>query len=89
MDNSEDDGLEELGEEVYEEEDCEVSEGQDQLETGLGDLMEMAWLNRKPKLEHDYSITAWALSVMPDVYEDCNARLTGVHRDAIERRTIY
>jgi hypothetical protein len=52
---------------------------------GLGGLVEMAWLNRKPKLENDYSITAWALSVMPEVHDDCNARLTGYHRDAIER----
>jgi hypothetical protein len=74
-----------LGEDVYEDEDNDVNESEDQLGKRLGDLMEMAWLHRKPKLEHDYSITAWALSVMPEVYEDCSRRLTGFHREAIER----
>jgi hypothetical protein len=74
------------GEEEYEEEDHNVNEGQQQMEeVGLGGLVEMAWLNRKPKLENDYSIAAWALSVMPEVYDDCTSRLTGDKRNAIER----
>ena len=44
-----------------------------------------AWDERSKKLEHDWSITGWALSVMPEVYVDARARLTGPDRDAIER----
>ena len=70
----------------YDEEDHNVNEGQQQMEAiGLGGLVEMAWLSRKPKLENYYSIAAWALSVMPEVYGDCNARLSGDDRNAIER----
>ena len=42
-------------------------------------------MKRKSRLEHDYSIAAWALSVQPEVRADCLARFTGVHRDALER----
>ena len=52
---------------------------------GLGGMVELAWLSRKPKLENDYSIAAWAMSVYPEVYDDCKDWLTGDHRDAIER----
>ena len=41
------------------------------------------WDRRKKKLENEWSNTAWALSVMPDIWEDVKVRLTGVHRDAI------
>ena len=42
-------------------------------------------MKRKSRLEHDYSIAGWALSVMPDVYADATARFKGNHRDALER----
>ena len=32
--------------------------------TMLGDLLTMSWNNRKVKLDHDYSIIGWVLSVM-------------------------
>jgi hypothetical protein len=43
-----------------------------------------AWNHRSTKLDHDWAITGWALSVMPEVYKDARARLTGIHRDAIK-----
>ena len=43
---------------------------------GLGGMVEQAWLSRNPKLENDYSIAAWALSVYPEVYDDCKDWLT-------------
>ena len=36
------------------------------------------------EIEHPYSITAWALSVVEDVREDIVKRLSGVHRLAME-----
>ena len=38
-------------------------------------------------MEHDHSIDGWALNVMPAVQYDVVERMTGVHRDAIERVT--
>ena len=40
-------------------------------------------LRAQPILEHDYSITGWALSVMPAVQADVVEQLIGTHRDAI------
>ena len=42
---------------------------------GLGDAIAKAWNLWAPKLHHDYSITAWALSVYLEVYEDAKQRL--------------
>jgi hypothetical protein len=53
--------------------------------TLLGDMLTMSWNSRKVKLDHDYSIIGWALSVMPEVYKDACERFTGEHRDKIER----
>lgn len=71
--------------EAFEDDDPDVSEGQEVSHSGLGGLMALSWCTRKVKLEHDYAITGWALSVMPEVYKDARERLTGEHRDAIER----
>lgn len=46
------------------------------------------WEHRKTKIEHDYAITGWALSVMADICRDVDERIdedNGKHRDAIER----
>ena len=51
----------------------------------MGMQMCRAWDKRRVKLEHDYSIAGWALSVMPEVREDCLECMTGEHHNAIER----
>ena len=56
--------------------------------SGLGKEVASRWNHRKDKLEHDVSITAWALSVHPAVRADVASRMTGSHRDAIERYVI-
>ena len=43
------------------------------------------WDKRKVRLEHEYAITGWALSVMAEVREDVKQRMSGIHRDAIEK----
>ena len=52
--------------------DDKASEGhrEEEQSTLLGDLLTMSWNIRKVKLDHDYSIIGWALSVMPEVYKD-------------------
>lgn len=61
-------------------------DGEENVTTnGLGDAIAKAWSLRAQKLHHDYSITAWALSVYPEVYEDAKISITGEHREAIER----
>ena len=52
---------------------------------GLGRMILKLWYARKEKLEHDYSITGWALSIVPYVRADVEVRMKGTHRDAIER----
>jgi hypothetical protein len=51
---------------------------------GLGDAIAKEWSLQAPKLHHDYSITAWTLSVYPEVYKDVKQKLTREHREAIE-----
>ena len=40
---------------------------------------------KKKKVEHNYSISGWDLSVMPAVQENIVEDMTGVHHDTIER----
>jgi hypothetical protein len=43
------------------------------------------WNKCKQRIEHEYSIAAWALCVMGSVWTDVRDRLTGKHHDAIEK----
>ena len=43
------------------------------------------WNKRKQRIEHEYSIAAWALCVMASVRTDVRDQLTGEHRDTIEK----
>ena len=42
------------------------------------------WESRKAKIEHEYAVAGWSVSVMPQVRADVSARMTGKHRDIIE-----
>ncbi len=42
------------------------------------------WHRLKSKLEHNYAITGWALSVIPEVRDGVKKRMIGIHRDALE-----
>ena len=64
--------------------DDEEGTGIDRATASFGNILLLEWEKRKAKLEHDYAIAGWALSVMPEVRADVAARMTGVHRDAIE-----
>ena len=50
----------------------------------LGSQIIFQWEQRKGKVEHNYSIYGWALSVMPAVRDDVVNKMTGVNHDAIE-----
>ena len=43
------------------------------------------WNKHKQRIEHEYSIAAWALCVMESVRTDVRNQLTGEHCDAIEK----
>ena len=43
------------------------------------------WNKCKQRIEHEYSIAAWALCVMASVRTDVRERLTGEHHDAMKR----
>ena len=47
--------------------------------------MKNAWNKRKTRLEHDNAIAGWAISIMPEIRADVNERMTGEHRNTIER----
>ncbi len=52
----------------------------------FGEAILEHWNRRKTKIEHAYSITAWALCVMKKIHEkDVSLRMIGAHRDAIEK----
>ena len=42
------------------------------------------WEKQKLHIEHEYTITGWALCVMSDVTKDVAERMKDKHRDAIE-----
>jgi len=48
----------------------------------FGEAILEHWNRRKTKIEHAYSITAWALCVMKEICEDVTLRFIGAHRDA-------
>ncbi len=70
--------------------DGEVTDD-DQIETPSNTTMSFGrqvtwhWNKCKQHIEHEYSIAAWALCVMASVRTDVRERLTGKHRDAIEK----
>jgi len=65
--------------------DEEASDAEEVVEKiSFGEAILEHWNRRKTKIEHEYSITAWALCVMKEVREDVSLRLKGAHRDAIE-----
>ena len=43
------------------------------------------WSKRKVRIEHEYAIVGWTLCVMDDIRKDVLERLTGPHRDTIEK----
>jgi hypothetical protein len=43
------------------------------------------WNKRKQRIEHEYSIAAWALCIIGSVWTDVRDQLIGEHRDAIEK----
>jgi hypothetical protein len=42
------------------------------------------WNRRRKKIEHEYAIAGWALSIVSEVRIDVRERMRGEHRDAIE-----
>ena len=73
-------------EEEEEEEDGDVNDENGSTVTveGLGGQVLKAWNKRRTKLEHEYAVAGWALSVLPEVRADALERITGEHRDMIE-----
>ena len=52
---------------------------------GFGSDGPASWDCRVIYLEHGYAIAGWALSLLPEVWDDVKQRMNGQHRDAIER----
>ncbi len=45
-------------------------------ETLFGDAVCFAWFKRKEDLEHAYAVTAWTLSLYPEIHADCAERMS-------------
>ena len=52
------------------------SDNDDNDDFTLGDAVLFAWKKRKNRLEHAYAVTAWALSLLPNIRADCMERLS-------------
>ena len=88
-DNDDDDG-EVLGD--FTDADEDVYEKEDQWGTlytddskGIFSKVAAAVSDQSPKVTHDFAVTAWVCSIHPDIVEDVKDRMTGFHRNAIER----
>ncbi len=46
----------------------------------LGQAIQDSWAKRKSRLEHEYAVTGWALSVLPEICANVLSELTGEHR---------
>lgn len=57
----------------------------DEVPPSTGDQVLAAWTRRIPKLNTDFAIAAWMLSVKPEVRKDVAERKDGSHHDAMER----
>ena len=68
--------------EELEDEDLEEPHAVDE---SLGDAMIRCWKRRENSIISDPVIATWAMCVMPEVQKDCKERMTGCHRDAIDR----
>ena len=51
-------------------------------------MVELACEKRQDTLEHEYAITEWDLSVMPEMSLDVNKRMAGDHCNQIERAIL-
>jgi hypothetical protein len=51
----------------------------------LGNYLDECWKKRNAKLVHEYSISAWMLSPIPEVYADAKENQRGEDRMAMER----
>ena len=47
--------------------------------------MKNTWATLNINLDHDYAIAAWILSVMPEVKNDVDTRITDKYHEAVER----
>ena len=57
----------------------------DEEETiSLGQAIQDAWAKRKSRLEHEYAVTGWALSILPEIRANVLTDLTGEHRLMME-----
>ncbi len=52
------------------------SDDEDDNQTTLGDAVFFARFKRKEQLEHAYAVTAWALSLHPEICADCAERMS-------------
>ncbi len=65
-------------------ENSDSDEAKDESSTGLRHMILKLWFARKSKLEHDYAIAGWALSIVSYLRDDMEERMKGKHRDAVE-----
>ncbi len=60
----------------------------DEEEVNLSCVVKQSWMKRKHLLEHDFAVTSWALSILPEIQDDVRLNLDCDKRMAIERVTV-
>ncbi len=48
-------------------------------------MIKQSWMKRKQLPEHDFAVTCWVLSILPEIGDDVSLNLGGDKRMAIER----
>ena len=66
------------------EEDSDEDSASGDDDDKLGDKCLKLWEHRRHRIEHDFAVCAWSLSVMAEVREDVVQRLDGTRRNMIE-----
>ncbi len=47
-------------------------------------MIKQSWMKRKQLLEHDFAVTSWAISILPEIQYDIILNIDGDKRVAIE-----
>ncbi len=57
----------------------------DDEEVSLSSMIKQSLMMRKRLLQHDYDITSWALSILPEIQDDVRLNLDGNKRMSMKR----
>ncbi len=63
---------------------CSIDSSDKEDTISLGQAIQVSWTKRKSQLEHEYAVTGWALSILPEICANVLSDLTGEHHLMME-----